>query len=351
MIIFFLMFELVLNFIDFSNNKGNADFLENRKTDSNYNVEWSLFSQYDSDLGWKGKPFAEGYSRADQSWIDPKSSNKFFVRNNSYGFRGDEFDTDSDIVILGDSLVWGYGVNEPDMFANILVKKTNKKIINLGLPGYSTDQEYLFYEKLIDKFNFKQVFLFVCENDFEDIANSRIPENYSKPLFIQKDNDLLLANVLTAQKSILLEIGHFMKLHSMVYNFVDTRINFLLTGKLIEISNKENEPEIKISNITPLDLFIIFEKKINELTKSKNAELIVFLVPTREEIIQKTQEKYIIEMIKEITETNEKIGIKTVNLYDFLIDDEFREDLYRDIWHFSEYGNKIIANALIKYIY
>lgn len=341
-IIFFLMFEIILNFMGFLGNKDAYD---------NYDVEWSLFSQYDSDLGWKGKPFAQGYSKADLSWIDPEASNKFFVRNNSDGFRGGEFDADSDIVILGDSIVWGYGVSEPDMFANILVQKTNKKIINLGLPGYSPDQEYLLYERLIDKFNFKQTFLFVCENDFEDIVNPTIPENYPKPLFIKKDNKLLLASVPAIQQSILWKIIHFMKLHSTIYNFVDVKTNFLLTAKLIKISNKENKLEIKRSNIKPLELFLILEKKINELTKSKNAELTVFLVPTREEIIQKTQKKYIIKIIEEITETNKKIGIKTVNLYDSLINDKLRESLYRDVWHFSEYGNEVIANELTKYVY
>ena len=51
------------------------------------------------------------------------------------------------IVVLGDSLVWGFGVEEHELFTHVLEEKLRPgaRVINLGVSGYSTDQELLLY--------------------------------------------------------------------------------------------------------------------------------------------------------------------------------------------------------------
>ena len=86
--------------------------------------KWSergSFYAYDSLLGWKGKPnTSENFERIN---FHVK------VRNNSLGFRGGEYSYSKTpntkrILVLGDSYVWGYGVNTDDIFTSIMEKNS-----------------------------------------------------------------------------------------------------------------------------------------------------------------------------------------------------------------------------------
>jgi len=76
------------------------------------------------------------------------------ARINSEGFRDDPFDLSESegyrIVLLGDSVGWGYGVDTEDAFPQLLERLMNEaipeasppvQIFNLSVTGYSTSQE------------------------------------------------------------------------------------------------------------------------------------------------------------------------------------------------------------------
>ena len=69
------------------------------------------------------------------------------VHVNTLGLRGDEISKTKDagtrrILIVGDSSVYGHGVNQDEVFSQILNKSlgTSIEVINGGVPGYSTYQ-------------------------------------------------------------------------------------------------------------------------------------------------------------------------------------------------------------------
>jgi lysophospholipase L1-like esterase len=75
------------------------------------------------------------------------------------------------IIVLGDSLTFGWGVAEQDTFSNILEENLNKsyptEIINFGTGNYNTEQEVnLFKEKGL-KYKPDKVVLFYFINDAE----------------------------------------------------------------------------------------------------------------------------------------------------------------------------------------
>ncbi len=53
------------------------------------------------------------------------------------------------IVLLGDSFAWGWGVDDGRSFADVLEERLGPavEVVNLGVPGYSTDQELLWLER------------------------------------------------------------------------------------------------------------------------------------------------------------------------------------------------------------
>lgn len=63
---------------------------------------------------------------------------------NSMGFRGEEFDFNTNknkIIFMGDSVSFGYGINENDSFKKIITEKIfpNHESFNLSIPGNSID--------------------------------------------------------------------------------------------------------------------------------------------------------------------------------------------------------------------
>lgn len=78
------------------------------------------------------------------------------------------------IVVLGDSFTFGYGVEENETFPAILQESLrralseNLTVINLGVRGYGTQQEYELYRYVGVEYNPDIVILALNRNDWED---------------------------------------------------------------------------------------------------------------------------------------------------------------------------------------
>ena len=99
----------------------------------------------DRRLGWALKPGMRDQMRAD-------GRGRFTISTDAEGHRltrsgGDLAPTDARVIVLvGDSLVQGLGVNDAETFGWLLASKMGFRVINLGVLGYGTDQELLALE-------------------------------------------------------------------------------------------------------------------------------------------------------------------------------------------------------------
>ncbi len=161
--------------------------------------ERGKFCQYDPALGWDGTPNASG----DFEWIDCHS----FVRQNQYGYRSSAYPfARSDkkrVLVLGDSFVWGFGVDNEDMFPRLVEKESSpsQEIISMGVSGYGTDQELLLYHHKAHTWKPDTVWLAVnFLTDLYDISDA-VRYGYPKPLFrVDDKNRLTLLNVPVAKR-------------------------------------------------------------------------------------------------------------------------------------------------------
>lgn len=156
-----------------------------------YTDERNLSYKYDSNLGWFPK---ENHL---QTYV---LSTTFKAIHNSMGFRDIEHTQTKSkprIMILGDSFVWGYDVNQEDRFTDKLQQKLPVyEILNLGVSGYGTDQEYLLLQKYFDYYKPDIVFLVFCaDNDIFDNSTNFRYDNYFKPYFIVEKDQLTLKGV------------------------------------------------------------------------------------------------------------------------------------------------------------
>lgn len=78
------------------------------------------------------------------------------------------------IAILGDSVTYGHGVEATEAFPQVLERKLrgmarDVDVFNIGLPGWSTRQERMAYQRIARKYRPDVVVLAVCLNDLAEL--------------------------------------------------------------------------------------------------------------------------------------------------------------------------------------
>ncbi len=146
---------------------------------------------YDAQLGWRNIP-----SWKATTYGQPLTTNSKNLRDKEYSF--EKKPGINRILVLGDSFAWGYGVGDKDIFTETLEntfkqKKQPWEVINTGVSGWGTDQQYLFFQS--EGFQYEPdivVVAFYLGNDPTNNTNS-VQYGLNKPLFT--DLELTLANV------------------------------------------------------------------------------------------------------------------------------------------------------------
>jgi hypothetical protein len=91
------------------------------------------------------------------------------------------------VLFLGDSFVWGYDVEQDERFTEILRDEFPRiRMVNAGVSGYGTDQEYLFLRRIWSNYKPDVVVLIFCiDNDRDDNKINQTKSGYFKPYFEQ----------------------------------------------------------------------------------------------------------------------------------------------------------------------
>lgn len=106
---------------------------------------------HDAELGWRNRPGLRAETTGPTLALPVF---RYRVTINSRGLRDREHALApapgvTRIVLLGDSFAWGWGVDDGKTFADVLEQRLGSavEVLNLGVPGYSTDQELLWLER------------------------------------------------------------------------------------------------------------------------------------------------------------------------------------------------------------
>jgi lysophospholipase L1-like esterase len=115
-------------------------------------------------------------------YIEPPEANRppfdqvpveFHVQNNGDGFRDQEFNVDprkKQIVVLGDSVVFGKGVTQEERFTSLLQEKMpNTQIFNLGLQGCTAECMAKLWDQYITKLQPEMLIIQASGNDLDQI--------------------------------------------------------------------------------------------------------------------------------------------------------------------------------------
>jgi hypothetical protein len=251
-----------------------------------------------SYLAWQLNPNA--------SSIHYAVTEEFIVNTtiNSLGYRDYEFNLKKSpqtkrVLVIGDSYVFGFGVELNESFTKLLEKKLNSnknnsyEVINAGYKGnFAEDTQYLYLKN--EGLSLKPdliILAMTLGNDFQDINTNKIYFNGSEPVraesLVHYIDDLGRLRFINSRESDnfikrqLYRVNVALSFHSHLYilfknTFRDALWNFYY-GKHQSIYSNEytadiNESFSKVMNYT---------LKISDLAKSNKIPLIVMIIPDK----------------------------------------------------------------------
>jgi hypothetical protein len=140
-------------------------------------VPWQRIIEYDPVIGWKPKAnldlhcsFARG---------------TFHLKTDAYGWRGPTNARGADMIVVGDSFAFGYGVDDKDAFFSL--NHSNLRIKAIGSPGYNMVQEVLWMRQWSSILRDKVVVWFICiSNDLYDNMHPNL-YTYRTPFVCQRN--------------------------------------------------------------------------------------------------------------------------------------------------------------------
>jgi hypothetical protein len=148
--------------------------------------ERSLSYRFDAELGWMPIPNSSSVVTTARS---------IHARHNSLGFRDIEFapGTEPVMLFMGDSFVWGVDAEANERFTDLLrTRISNFTVVNAGVSGFGTDQEYLLLQRIWPSVRPAVVVLIFCtDNDRKDNSLNERYDGYQKPYFVVAANGML----------------------------------------------------------------------------------------------------------------------------------------------------------------
>lgn len=147
---------------------------------------------YDEVYGWKNIP---GWQA--RTINQPLSINSKGLRDREYPYQKPA--GTKRILVLGDSYTWGYGVANDEIYTEVLEQSLQKKhphyeVLNGGVSGWGTDQQYLFLITEGLKYSPDLVIVAHFINDLEEILQT---ESYGlqKPMCRLQGTNLIPSNL------------------------------------------------------------------------------------------------------------------------------------------------------------
>lgn len=353
------------------------------------------FAGYDRILGWGNVPST--------SAVQSNKDYKVIVNINSKGMRDKEYSYEKPkgvlrILVLGDSFTWGAGVENNETFSKFLenILDTNVEVINAGVNGYGTDQEYLFLTTKGYKYRPDIVLLAFCLNDIENNmldfdGSSRIP----KPRFLLGEDSIRLTNVpvprIGKNRGIISSFKAFLGSHFHLYSILRNIRNHLkykyysrLKEKLLRSRDHLEKPQNSRRTLKFLNdgesIYFPFLKRwtnfgiegwnltqkiltnMDAFSKDIGAEFIVILIPYAAEIYESNWEndisRYELNLrnydLSKPSEIFTTFGIEN-NIKIILLSDPFKEYIGERLYfihdsHWTKYGHRLAAKEIYKFL-
>jgi hypothetical protein len=230
--------------------------------------ERSLTYRYDAELGWAPVPNSSSLVT---------TARTIHAQHNSLGFRDIEFERSArpTMLFLGDSFVWGVDAEASERFTDLLRDRLpGLTIVNAGVSGYGTDQEYLWLRRIWPAIQPAVVVLTFCSsNDRLDNGTNVRYDGYQKPYFASAADGRLVLRGQPVPKS------------RQLYIKENWLVRHLWLARVVAFAYVEiRHPQIYVPD--PTERIV---SKMHAFVEARGARLIVGLQVSDDRLIQHLQ--------------------------------------------------------------
>lgn len=320
------------------------------------------------------------------------------VSTNSQRTRGEEFSPQKEdgtyrILVLGDSMTFGWGVENKETFSSVLEAKLNEpvhrvkeykkaEVINAGFTdGFTLDSYYLFYRDIGSLYNPDLVILnFFPYNDISELIDSNWVKTDSKgmPEKIESKTHYVRDGYLTSRKKsnwkFEIPVLRNMHLGIMFMNALDSGAPKIVEKikKAVNISDAKEELNLekKLSCIysllerdCPLEMRQSIDKtkllilEIRDIAKSKNQSLIVTMLASPDQTIPLSKRvDRVLELVnprpqKFLSDFLRENGILHFDLLPSLsVPDRAERFYFKQDGHLNSEGHRQVGLSLLEFL-
>jgi|SRR5262245_19730151 len=296
-------------------------------------------------------------------WYHATDSQKYFttegekalIVQNKLGHRGPNYGPQPApgkirVLVLGDSFTEGSHVGEEELFTNIIANRySNLEVMNAGIGGYSTVQEYLYLRNAGIELHPDLVLLMFFENDLLENCVSFYPSIGPRP-FASIHNGQLEINENPSpdewRKYVLpLPFAVQLNRYSLAYNFFNYRVYQRLRASYL--GQLEYEDVKKTDSYPKMEIEKMILRKMQISLKERGILFGIGLIPTKIDAQKGISETH----VTLLSFCNEE-GIPCISLvnslkeeYDKGIKPYFEVDI-----HWNRVGHRVASEVLGKYI-
>jgi len=314
---------------------------------------------YDPSLGWRLVP----------GWSGRHTHYDFNVQYtiNPYGFRG-KFNlkknrTGRRYAVVGDSFTFSFGVSDNETFVDILNRQSTSTdtFLNFGVPGFSTDQEFLLIKEQVFYFEPQVIIVVVyLGNDlFDNQRPFPLQADNAKPYFELASDGLRLKNAPVprrakpqseSQKDLMtIVLGEDFESDNLIDRFMPRWILMRLIREMVFSGSKK----IQFGDrLTPaLRLFNAIIAEMHRLCLEKHIELKLILMPGKSFIERpgSISEQFQNHLRKMIWENRRSMNIEVIDLAKIMrtrYQKESRKWFYPHEGHLNPAGHRVVADIL-----
>ncbi|MEY4668446.1 MAG: hypothetical protein RL518_1145 [Pseudomonadota bacterium] len=279
---------------------------------------------FDPNLAWR--PVA--HRRVEHSWGT--------ISANAEGYRAPPLDLGrKQVVLLGDSVAWGYGVGDADTLSYILepgLKPHGVQLSNLAVSGYGFDQYLLRLQEnlpLLSK-QLAGIVLIICaQNDYQNtIRNSIFGKR--KMLFRQRGADIQLTDWPVSRYS----LRNLLSDSFIITKASDASESFRNAIHSIAGDIELTEPEAKIVVLSVL-------RKIIEVARDLRVPMTIILSPDRLDFPE-PRSRYV-----NFQNVLDEAGISYIDYRRVIQEKGFNvSGIYHDRLHYTPEGNRYLADVV-----
>ena len=287
----------------------------------------------------------------------------------------DPWPADTDVAVLGNSLITGSGVGFDGQFTTLLQQKLGgRSVLNLGVPGGGPEHQYQVYRrfaaaghpKLVvatlwlswDIDNALQLHHWLAEKSSMDFTEYRLTYPDTHPLAGSARPRMLttLRNTVSKvlSRSYLLQavyarVRPWAEKRALVesVDFAGGDVLYLATRDQKRLANgleRPGTPRIKEIFFRPLEL-------LKSEVEAQGGRFVIVLVPCKEEIYAAESYPEVLRTMQQVKAGLDSRQLPTLDLYPVFRElGSARAPFYRADAHLNEYGNHIVADALEKWI-